>query len=220
VCHAHAISTTLDAELDAPFKAIPCVCDIVEIFVVSSEPKPGGRVPSSCSSLKVAEGSARVVLQVFWVGAAGGESSPEIKGLCNVGRNGCACRICVLGGGYLEDQGYGNLDEPEELGVVNDGWADKSVGRGGGVGALLVYEEEDVSCPGELEGGIMIWALDGLDCGLECRDGGHWGCQRGNCGWWGGSFRGRTILGCDRGMALGSGRLDWVGREREGRGRV
>lgn len=120
VCHSQSINATLNIALGATFKAFAGVCDIIKIFVVAakSEPRLGVSVPRGC--LKVAEGKARVVWDVFWVSTRCGKCSPKVEGLCHVHRWG----IWGLDGRHLQDHRQRYLDEAMQLWVINHDGSD------------------------------------------------------------------------------------------------
>ena len=134
---------------------------VVKSLIVPSEAEPGLSKTSAGGAFKVAECATRIVLDMFWIGAAGCKSSAEIGGLCRDDTG--------LSGGELEDGGDGGLDEVCEEGVGDDGGTHWWVGGGRGRGVLgdvLVDEDEDVTTPGKTEDRIVGRVLYGGEGGM------------------------------------------------------
>jgi len=113
---------------------------IIKIFIIPSQPKPRGGIPCAGGGFKIAKRTTGVVSEVFRVGTAGSEGGAEVHGFSYI-RGGMSTGITLEGASYLENEGYGDLNETHEGWVVDDSWAHGGICAGGGESGLLVDEE-------------------------------------------------------------------------------
>jgi hypothetical protein len=169
--HSHSITAALYAELNTALEALSRVREVPEVLIVPSKSEPCRRISAATCGLKIAERIAWIFAKEIGVGARAGQGCSEVDGFCDVRGHRAGYRLRVRN---LNNSLDSDLGEASQSGIGNAHRTRSGIGRRGGR-LDTVDEEQNVPCPSNLEGRVVIGLLYKGKRRREIRHGGERG---------------------------------------------